>query len=339
MKKTATIIISLLGMIMSIPSTAQQTEQKFVKETKYLLYLPEGYYADTTKKWPLMLFLHGAGEVGDDLEKVKKYGPPELVAQGKTFPFIIISPQAQTYGWRPGEMMDLMGNIIKNYKVNVEKIYATGLSMGGYGVWSLAEKYPNVFAAIAPIAGGGDTSKLHLLRHLPVWCFHGGKDQIVPVSESESMMRELQKDNTISKFTVYPQWYHDSWIPAYQNDSLFTWLLSHKRFRHSPVRLSGTALKKFEGWFTDNQKDTVQYVVSKDTLRVGFSNINSANRQYPEGVKLIPAPGDWFYFEKEAPQDVRFIRNGHREITGFKIYDTDEKIEFKRISAVPRKNH
>lgn len=283
--------------------------------------------------------MHGAGEVENDLEKVKKYGPPKLIAQGKKFPLIIVSPLAQTYGWRPDEMMDLIGNIIKNYRVDVEKIYVTGLSMGGYGVWALAEKHPNVFAAIAPIAGGGDTSKVDLLRHLPVWCFHGGKDQIVPVSESESMMNELQKDNTLSKFTIYSDRYHDSWIPAYQNDSLFTWLLSKKRFKRSPVRLSRTALEKFEGWFTDSQKDTVQYVVNNDTLSVGFSNINSAKRQYPEGVKLIPALDDWFYFGEDAPQDVKFMRNAHHEITGFKIYDIDEKLEFKKINPALLKNY
>ena len=196
---------------------------------EYLLYLPQNY--ETSKdKWPLMLFLHGAGERGDDLEKVKVHGPPKLVANGKEFPFVLVSPQCPEGMWWSTDVLDaLLIEITENYNIDENRIYVTGLSMGGFGTWALAEKYPHRFAAIAPVCGGGDPAAVPTFSHLPVWVFHGAKDNVVPIDRSEAMVNELKKNGADVQFTVYPEAGHDSWTETYDNPALYEWFLKQRR--------------------------------------------------------------------------------------------------------------
>jgi predicted peptidase len=217
---------------LSASAMAGQKEEHFEKEItvklRYLLFLPEGY-ADDDKKWPLMLFLHGSGESGDDLEKVKKHGPPKIV-EGKTdFPFIVVSPQSRRRGWNPDALKVLLDEIVDRYPVDRDRVYLTGLSMGGYGTWSLAAAYPGYFAAIAPICGGGDPNDADKLNDLPIWVFHGAKDEAVPLRRSEEMVDALKEAGADVKFTVYPEAGHDSWTETYNNPELYQWFLSHNR--------------------------------------------------------------------------------------------------------------
>lgn len=216
--------------------SAQQTGQKFVIETDYLLYLPDNYVADTTVKLPLVMFLHGAGETGNDLEMLKVHGLPRLINEGKKFPFIVVSPQARKYGWNAELLYSLLQDVFQKYRVDEERVYLTGLSMGGFGTWDLAAKYPRTFAAIIPICGGGDTSTVWQLDKTPVWCFHGAKDNVVPLSSSEQMVDALRKYNPDVKFTVYPDASHDSWTATYANDSIYSWLLAHQQFSYNKCR-------------------------------------------------------------------------------------------------------
>ncbi|HVY75326.1 MAG TPA: PHB depolymerase family esterase, partial [Puia sp.] len=195
------------------PVHAQQTPEEFVQKTGYLLYLPDGYAADTSKQWPLVLFLHGSGESGADLEKVKVHGPPKLVAQGRKFPFILVSPQCPSamVGWNSETLYALLLDIKQKYRVDADRVYLTGLSMGGYGTWALAMKHPEVLAAIAPLCGGGDTSDIWKLRHMPVWCFHGALDNVVPIRGEELLTSTLKRYNPDVRFTVYPDAGHDCW--------------------------------------------------------------------------------------------------------------------------------
>lgn len=176
----------------------------------------------------MLVFLHGAGERGDDIELIKKHGPPKLIEAGQDFPFIIVSPQVpyEEY-WSPDIVIWLTKEIIENYSVDTERVSLTGLSMGGFGTWQTATKYPNMYAAIAPICGGGDPSKAERLKDMPVWVFHGAKDPIVPFARSEAMYEALKKYDNIS-FTVYPEAEHDSWTETYENPKLYEWFLSHK---------------------------------------------------------------------------------------------------------------
>lgn len=206
--------------------------KKEVRQTvsgRYLLYLPDDYQT-RRQKWPLLLFLHGRGEAGSDLEKVKVHGPPKLIAAGKSFPFIVASPQAPEGEWWSTDMLHgLLDEIVGNYRVDQERIYVTGLSMGGFGTWALAQRYPRRFAAIAPICGGGNPAEACAIKHLPVWVFHGAKDNVVPLEYSEAMVKALERCGGKVKFTVYPDAGHDAWTETYNNPELYEWLLKQRR--------------------------------------------------------------------------------------------------------------
>jgi len=198
---------------------------------KYLLFLPEGY-GEKDKRWPLMLFLHGAGERGDDLNKVKVHGPPKIVEKQKDFPFIVVSPQCPTGLWWNDQLevlINLLDDIVARYDVDTERVYLTGLSMGGFGTWALASRYPDRFAAIAPICGGGMRIMSFGLTKTPVWAFHGAQDKVVPLQESEEMVAAIKARGGNAKLTVYPDAGHDSWTKTYNNQELYDWLLKHRR--------------------------------------------------------------------------------------------------------------
>jgi len=223
---------------MASRNTSGQQARRFRKEItkvvslKYQLFLPSKYGADKKTQWPLMLFLHGAGERGNDVEKVKKHGPPKLVARRKAFPFVVVSPQCRENGrWDPDELMALIDDVVGRYRIDEDRIYVTGLSMGGYGTWTLAGAYPDRFAAIAPICGGGMRFSARSIAQakLPTWVFHGGKDRTVPIEESQRMVDMMERFEGDVKFTIYPKAQHDSWTETYNNPELYKWFLSHRR--------------------------------------------------------------------------------------------------------------
>lgn len=243
-----------------------QTRQKFQTqltkqaELGYLLYLPPGYDAKAAKQWPLILFLHGAGERGTNLAQVSVHGPPKLVKKNPPAPkneteearanreaatklaaekFIIVSPQCPPdQVWEPEVVLGLLDSVLAKHKVDASRVYLTGLSMGGYGSWALLAKAPERFAAIAPICGGGNTidflllarGKAAALKATPVWAFHGAKDSVVLLAESERLLALLKKTGAKDvQLTVYPEANHDSWTATYNNPKLYEWFLSHER--------------------------------------------------------------------------------------------------------------
>jgi predicted peptidase len=229
------MIAALPQRIIADEKTGKQQGKHFEKEITvtvkmdYLLYLPEGYEKEG-KAWPLLLFLHGAGESGHDLNKVKVHGPPKLVEAGKKFPMIIVSPQAPRMGWDVPTLNALLDDVMATHKVDKDRIYVTGLSMGGFGTWALAAAYPDKFAALAPICGGGDPHDAAKLKHLPIWVFHGAKDKVVQPSRSESMVKALKNQGAEQvQFTLYPDADHDSWTKTYDNPEVWEWLLKQKR--------------------------------------------------------------------------------------------------------------
>ncbi|MHC5083450.1 MAG: carboxylesterase family protein [Planctomycetota bacterium] len=200
-------------------------------ELDYLIYLPDDY-GKTDDSWPLMIFLHGAGERGSNLNLVKQHGPPKLVEEGKDLPFIIVSPQCPADKWWaniPERIMALVDEITEKYNVDENRVYLTGLSMGGYGTWALAATYPDRFAAIAPVCGGGIKFLAYALKDVPVWAFHGDADQVVPVQGSIDLVETLKEIGGNAKLTVYPGVGHDSWTQTYNNDQLYQWFLSHSK--------------------------------------------------------------------------------------------------------------
>lgn len=216
-------------------SNADQSSQRLdipVKKTislDYLLSLPDGYEADEEEAWPLIVFLHGAGERGKNLDLVKVHGPPKRVEAGDDFPFIIASPQCPDGDWWSDQpVLELIDHLESTYRVDKSRIYLTGLSMGGYGTWHFATRAPDRFAAVAPVCGGGIPYKMQFIPHLPVWAFHGAKDGAVPLEESARLIEILKKKpNSVAKLTVYPEAGHDSWTETYDNPELYKWFLSH----------------------------------------------------------------------------------------------------------------
>jgi predicted peptidase len=210
----------------------QKLERTIKVTMDYLLYLPKDYAEKDS--WPLLLFLHGAGERGENLDRVKAHGPPKLIAAGKELPFIVVSPQCRSRGWQPHELSALLDEIVEKYKVDKERIYVTGLSMGGFGTWALAAHTTNRFAALVPICGGGDPNMARRLSHIAIWVFHGAKDPTVPLKRSEEMVEAIKKAGGNVKFTVYPEAGHDSWTEAYNDPQLYEWLFQQKRTPSRP---------------------------------------------------------------------------------------------------------
>ena len=214
-------------------------QKKREYKARFLLYLPEGYQENPDTKWPLLIFLHGAGERGDDLNRVKVHGPPKLVEKGQKFPFVIVSPQCpRNQKWDDQVLLSLLDHACKQYRVDTSRLYLTGLSMGGYGSWSLGLALCDRFAAIAPVCGGGSFidvynasgAKGKALRSLGVWAFHGAKDTVVPVNESKKMVEALRKfGHPDPKLTIYPSARHDSWTRTYDDPELYLWFLKHQR--------------------------------------------------------------------------------------------------------------
>jgi len=210
---------------------------------QYLLYLPKDY--DQAKPTPLMLFLHGAGERGTNLDKVKIHGPPKLIEAGKEFPCIVVSPQCPSdQWWQPLELIALLDDVSSKYNVDPERIYVTGLSMGGFGTWQLASYAPRKFAALAPICGGGEGYWAKQIAHIPTWIFHGDKDGAVPIARSDAMVAALKKAGAEPKYTVYTGVGHDSWTATYDDPKFYEWLFAQKRVEPKAADETKAAEKK-----------------------------------------------------------------------------------------------
>ncbi|MCD7969529.1 MAG: dienelactone hydrolase family protein [Alistipes sp.] len=221
MKKS--ILTLALAVLLCLPSIliAQQAVEKYIVETEYLLYLPENYDADTTVRWPLVVFLHGAGETGSDIDRIKLHGLPKLIEQGMQFPFVAVSPQAKTYGWDPRLITEIVDQVARKYRLDSDRYYLTGLSMGGFGTWSTAQSFPGFFAAIVPICGGGFPQIAYVLSKTAVWNFHGDADDIVSIDYSNEMIEAVREYNPEARYTVYPGVGHDSWTETYENPEVW----------------------------------------------------------------------------------------------------------------------
>ncbi len=205
-------------------------------ELAYLLTLPQGYVAPVGDGafgcWPMVLFLHGMGERGGDLELVARHGPPKRLAAGFELPAIVVSPQcplSPQFGWSTTAVLALLDDVCSRHAVDRDRIYLTGLSMGGFGTWAVACEAPERFAAIAPICGGGDPTKAARLVGLPTWAFHGGADRVVPLAQSEVMVRAIEAAGGTPKFTIYDGVDHDSWTRTYDDPAFWEWLLAQRR--------------------------------------------------------------------------------------------------------------
>jgi predicted peptidase len=236
MKRKSCILLDILILIlMAMPVNAQRQQNSVAKliikrQMQYLLWLPPAYKEDKQQAWPLLIFLHGKGERGTDLELVKKNGPPNFIEEKPDFPFIMISPLCpEGEYWSIDALDALLTKILKKYRIDEDRVYLTGLSMGGFGTWEFATKHPERFAAIAPVCGGGDTHRIEQLINVPVWAFHGAKDDVVPMERSIDMVNALNSCGGNARLTIYPEANHNSWDTTYSNPELYKWFLSNTR--------------------------------------------------------------------------------------------------------------
>lgn len=213
---------------MGLQSICEIKEEIKNQNLRYNISFPNNYKKDRQQTWPLIVFLHGASERGNDVNKVIKRGPQKFIEKNN-LPFIILSPQCD-HGeyWEADKVMYLIDMAIEQHAIDTNRIYLTGMSMGGFGTWQIANHYPDRFAAIVPICGGGSPYMTFALRNMPVWVFHGTKDTIIPISKSEEMVNSLKHEGNEVKFTFYPDSGHDVWTETYNNPELYKWLLKHE---------------------------------------------------------------------------------------------------------------
>ncbi|WP_202182940.1 prolyl oligopeptidase family serine peptidase [Chitinophaga solisilvae] len=210
--------------------TPGMTNQSFTRDensniTDYLLYIPDGYN-ERQEKWPLVIFLHGTGEMGTDVNKVKVTGLPKAV-KGK--PFVMVAPQCRRIWWNAAALEAFYKFVVARYHIDPKRIYLTGLSMGGIQSWAWAEANPEHFAAVIPIAGRGDTKQVDKIKTMPVWAFHAANDPTVSVAGSRDMVNALKAIGGNVKYTEYPDGGHDSWTRAYATEELYTWMLQQRK--------------------------------------------------------------------------------------------------------------
>jgi predicted peptidase len=240
MKKTFAVSAFALAFL-AAPAAAEAPKTGFIdrvykapdgREYKYVVFVPADYKGD--KAYPVILFLHGAGERGTDGKKQATVGIGKAIQkEEKTFPFITVMPQAEKT-WRAGSpdadrALGILEAVQRDYKTDAKRVYLTGLSMGGAGTWSIAAKYPDRWAAIVPICGGGDPKTAEAIKDIPCWCFHGDADTAVKVDMSRKMIEALKSAGAKPRYDEYPGVGHNSWDMAYGTKELYDWLLMQKR--------------------------------------------------------------------------------------------------------------
>lgn len=246
-------LISLLmsSSLFSQDLTSKMEAKQFVSDAgdtlNYRIHVPEA--PDSTGSFPVVLFLHGAGERGSDNKAQLTWGVWRFVEDSvqQEHPHIVIAPQApeeQYWGkldWResiemtpkpakPLELaLQLLESLQEDYEIDSNRLYITGLSMGGFGTWDAISRHPDLFAAAAPVCGGGDTRQAHKLANLPIWNFHGALDDVVPPRLSRDMIAAIRYAGGKPGYSEYPDVGHFSWIPAYNEPTLVDWLFSHRK--------------------------------------------------------------------------------------------------------------
>ena len=240
-----------LGFNLWLTAMAQKDSTAFLKfqyvegndTLPYRLLKPRKVDANT--QYPLLIFLHGSGERGNDNEKHIKH-IKEMVtlnANRMKYPCFVVAPQCpEKSKWieayntalsakpaKPMQMfISLLEKILKEYPVDPSRIYITGVSMGGYGTWELISRYPEKFAAAVPVCGGGDEKMAAKIKNIPIWAFHGAKDNTVPPEKSRNMIKALQNAGASPGYTEYPDVEHPSWVHAYKDPYLVIWMFRQK---------------------------------------------------------------------------------------------------------------
>lgn len=227
----AIAMLALCGCAASLPRPGSQRAMlpPEAQGYPYLIFIP-AIKSKPSAGQPLLIFLHGSGERGSDIEKVKIHGPPKIAETQPEFPFITVSPLLEADGdWDVAKLDILLADVRRKTKIDPARIYLTGLSRGGHATWRWATARPALFAAIAPVAGKGDITAACALKSIPVWAFHGDKDSVVAPSGSSDMVTAVNKCGGNARLTLYADTGHDSWTRTYDDPALYAWLRAHNR--------------------------------------------------------------------------------------------------------------
>lgn len=219
-----------------MPEHAGRIEKTIPKriELDYYLFTPKSFQPKARKKWPLILFLHGASGRNGPLSKIKRDCIPQILEHQDQFEFLLAAPQCPKNTWWVAETERLnafLDDLLENHPIDPLRIYLTGWSMGGYGTWSLAVENPKRFAAIAPVSGAGFwwngfPERARELKKVPVWAFHGARDGEVPIISTQEMIEELKDGGGDIRITEYSHLGHDIYRKVYDNPELYEWFLS-----------------------------------------------------------------------------------------------------------------
>jgi predicted peptidase len=234
--KSIFVLFLILGLEASAaPGSTSVTEQhlysvQITREASigYLISLPPGYN-EGKQKWPLIFFLHGGSGRGDEINLVAKYGPPAIAAKGGDYPFIVLSPQCKKGEiWTNTDLLiSLLDDVIAHYRVDPDRVYLTGSSMGGRGVLYLAYKHPERFAAVVPVCPWApNTDWVPALKTVPMWIFHGDKDTLAPIKDSIDLVKALRSTGNEVQFTILPGRGHDI-ADVWDRADLYVWLLKY----------------------------------------------------------------------------------------------------------------
>lgn len=240
------IAAAVLALVI-MPAQAQQkisAPKPFIKRVssamkgRYIVITPQTYKTERDRRWPLIVYLHGGDEGSMDINSLTQHSLPKIVLEDPDFPFVLLVPQiAPGKTWEADALHPLIKQVSRTYRVDAHRIYVTGISLGGYGAWDLAVRHPETIAAVAPIAGGGNTielkiaqgARLQALQSIGIWAFHGNADTAVDPSESERMVAEFQRIGASGARATIFSGPHDIWDRAYRDPALYTWFLQHSR--------------------------------------------------------------------------------------------------------------
>ena len=239
------LTVAALAVALPTKTPAAELPPNFVQKSHanadgtvspYVVYVPPGY--DAAKPLPVILFLHGSGESkgGGKMPVEQGLCNGHVQKQAKRFPAIVVVPQCETRrtGWNAKSpdglrAIAMLDATIKEYKCDESRQYLTGLSMGGYGAWSIAAAYPERWAAAVPICGGGDPADAAKIKDLPIWVFHGDADAAVKVEKSRDMVAALKAAGGKPRYTEMANVGHNSWDAAYAVEELYSWMFAQKK--------------------------------------------------------------------------------------------------------------
>jgi pimeloyl-ACP methyl ester carboxylesterase len=233
------------------PMTAQSLESGSKEPWRYLLYLPQRYLQNPDEKLPLLLFLHGSSGRGKDLEILKRYGPPSRLKAEPDFPMAMVAPQLPGGGWESASVLALLDEVLATYRIDPDRVYLTGVSLGGQGSWGVAARASERFAAFAPVCGYGDLRSAARLGKLPIWAFHGAVDDIVPLAPHQQLVEAVNQAGGAAKLTIYERGDHGNIIvPIYGREGgsrLYNWFLGHRRNQPAPAWPPEQRLERLPG--------------------------------------------------------------------------------------------